>query len=148
MVRSTVLSILFLTPATGLWIDSNGTRREVPCPQSFQEESLVRLPAGCKLDAPAVAFTRSEYLKNEEYIAQLMTQRDHWEQVAQREKKLREQVEQDLDALIIDFELQFKILQSTCKSELDCPTVKPALIGGALTFSLCAGAWATSKMLK
>ena len=148
MVRSTVLNLLILLSPTGIWVDSNGISRTVTCPESFEEESFVRLPAGCSLTAPAVAYTRNEYLQTQEMIAELTLQRDHWEDMAKREKRLRKEIEKDLEALIIDFELQYKVLQSTCKSELDCPTIKPALVGSALTFTLCAGAWATSKMLK
>ena len=146
MVRSSILALLISTSSTGIWIDGNGAQRSVPCPKSFSEEGIVRLPAQCKLNAPAIALTRAEYLNYEEELAALAIERDSWRQAAEEERAKRKEIEQDLDALIQDFDTQVNVLKSVCMDINDCPTAKPMLQGSALTFTVCAAAWGASKL--
>lgn len=148
MVRSTILSLILIMSPTGTWIDSTGKSYTVQCPEAFIEDEITRLPAGCKLDAPAVAFTRSEYIRLEENLAALEVERGQWKAAYEKEKELREQVEADLDSALTEFDLQLSVLRSTCKSELDCPQIKPAFVGAVTSLTLCASVWATSKMLR
>ena len=68
-MKTFLLIAALLTPATGIWLRSDGTQEQFPCPgtEIFAAEKAVKLPQGCVSHSPGVwmPVTRFSALKAE-----------------------------------------------------------------------------------
>ena len=148
MVRLGLLStFLILTPApsTGLWPTGEGEVIAAPCPVTLDEKA--RLPRGCEAPEAGVLISRATYINQEGELASLRAEVQALESQIEAEREARRVAEGELKEALSEHELAVKILQSTC-TRIDCPQVKPALIGGVFALTTCGAIYTTYQIMK
>ena len=148
MVRLGLLSTLLIltpTPSTGLWTTGEGDVIEAPCPEVLDDKT--RLPKGCRAPRAGVLISRTEYVNTQGELASLSAEVEALQSQIDTEREARRVAEADLKSALAEYELGIKILRSTC-TPVDCPQIKPAVIGGAFAFTLCGAVYATHQIMK
>jgi len=138
MIKALVLSTLVLfTASVGVWVKTDGTSIEVPCPTAF-EDSRMRLPQGCNAIKPGIWLSVDRYRQMEVELAGL---RERLQSKDQEIRLLTSRIS----------ELQGKLILCTAVPECPaCPntflqhTVTGAAIGTVLSLGGCA-AWTLSR---
>lgn len=79
MIKYYTLSLLFFTnlATAGLWIDSKGQSKELPCPTTYSSQAgAIRLPKGCYAPVPGFLMSLPDYEKTRSLLAALKKDRD------------------------------------------------------------------------
>ena len=137
--------ILTPAPSTGLWTTGDGEEIEAPCPGTLGERA--RLPRGCGAPEAGVLISRAAYINQEGEFASLRAEVQALESQIEAEREARRVAEGELKEALSEHALAVKILQSTC-TQIDCPQVKPALIGGVFALTTCGAIYTTYQIMK
>lgn len=74
MIKAILLSLpIIFSTSVGLWINTDGSEKMVPCPESFDTDRL-RLPQGCSAYEPGVWLSVDRYREMDIELQTLETQ--------------------------------------------------------------------------
>ena len=137
--------IAFASPV-GIWIGTDGTEREAPCPE-IAEEAPQRLPRGCEAPRAGVLIAPHVYVEMIGDLAELRAERDRLKLAVDQERGAYQELMSEYERALKAHELNLNILQSAC-TPVECPSLKPAMIGAAISATACASVIATYQFVK
>ena len=147
MVKLGFLSafIVFVSPV-GVWIGTDGIEREAPCPE-IVEEAPQRLPRGCEAPRAGVLIAPHVYVQMRGDLAELREERDQLKKAVDQERGAYQELMSEYERALEEHQLNLNILQSAC-TPVECPSLKPAMVGAAISATVCASAIATYQFVK
>lgn len=146
MIKYQIASMLFFTnlATAGLWITSDGTKKEIPCPTTYSTESgAIKLPKGCYAPVPGFLMSLPDYEKTKTLLQALKADRDscRTKDVPSRDKTIAQlkKINEDFAFLTDTLEAQATTCNDLYSYTIDnlAPTVSPQW--SAFMFFLGAG---------
>jgi len=139
-------ALIALLSPVGVWIGTDGIEREAPCPE-IAEEAPQRLPRGCEAPRAGVLIAPHVYIEMRGDLAELQAESDQLKRAVDQERGAYQELMSEYKRALKAHELDLNILQSAC-TPVECPKLKPAMIGAAISATACASAIATYQFIK
>lgn len=149
MINYQILSLLFFTnlATAGLWIASDGTKKELPCPTTYSSQNgAIKLPKGCYAPVPGFLMSLPDYEQTRTLLAALKQDRDNCrtKDIPSRDKTITQlkKINEDFAFLTDTLEAQATTCNDLYSYTLD--NLNPSISPQWSTFMFLLGAGTTS----